>query len=177
MLAHFLVIKNDTLADSLIAGDHIFRGRPGILSLYPCLQWRVEAYDGQGLESLERMTSYVREFEKELKKSCFNIYEQDNLVINWRVIHTTDKLPSEEIKLSEMKEESEDGYEEQVTRMEQTRAFTHNIPGKTGLSVWMSWLISSRKRGPSKRRRAIIGIKSRQLKGQSSNASHLFGQK
>ena len=48
MLAHFLVMKNDTLADSLKAGDHIPRGRPGILSLYSCLQWRVEAYDAAG---------------------------------------------------------------------------------------------------------------------------------
>ena len=76
----------------------------------------------QGLESVERMTTYVREFEKELKKSFFDIFQRDNLIINSKVINTTDKLLSEEVELSKVKEEGEDGYEEQVTPTEQTRA-------------------------------------------------------
>ena len=57
------------------------------------------------------MTSYVQEFEKELKKSFFEIYERDNLFINWKVIHTTDNLPSEEIQMSKVRAEGADGYE------------------------------------------------------------------
>ena len=57
-------------------------------------------------------------FENELKKSFFDIYKRDDIVIGWKVIHTTDELPSEERQMSKAKEEGEDGYEKQVTPME-----------------------------------------------------------
>ena len=66
----------------------------------------------QGLESLEIMSSYAKNFEAELKKSVLAEQPGKNIRVNCEVIETAEGTLSHDLQISKVKEEGEDGYEE-----------------------------------------------------------------
>ena len=96
----------------------------------------------QDLESFDTTSKYAQSFIHDLKASFSKVHQRD-INVEYKIIRATDQSSNKEIPISKVKEEGEDGYEEQVIPSKVKRSSANNLVGRSGLSVWISSLISS----------------------------------
>jgi predicted dithiol-disulfide oxidoreductase (DUF899 family) len=96
----------------------------------------------QDLESFDTTSKYAQSFTRDLKASFSKVHQRD-INVEYKIIRTADQSPNKETPISKVKEEGEDGYEEQVILSKVKRSSANNLVGRSGSSVWISSLISS----------------------------------